>query len=83
MGSKILSEEFHLKEYLQALARLKATHHSNNLANPSNLCFGAYDEHIEACYSQSKSPDYLICQVCRAQHERPSAGWIKDFLEIL
>jgi len=83
MSNKILSEDYHLKEYLWALARLKATHHSNNLASPSNLCFGAYDRYNEACYSQSRSSDYLICQVCRAQVERPSAEWIKDFLEVL
>lgn len=69
-----------LRHYLLALLSLKVTH---SIRGSNFTCFGTYDEHIGACYEQSNSLDYIVCQVCRAQVERPSAEWIKDFMEAL
>ena len=69
-----------LRQYLKALQEVKSLRDKNGFIY---FCFGSYSEHDMTCVHYSHTPDEIICQMCRAQVERQSADWIKDFLGVI
>jgi len=76
----LTTREFTLRRYLEALLNVKSLRERDGF---TCSCFGSYSNHYETCNYRSHSPEFTICQVCRAQVERPSADWIKVFLRAL